>query len=122
MDPQMTLFSPSCIAIAGDSAGGGLTVAVLLALREAHIQQPAAAVCLSPWLDLKHSMGSFQTNARFDYLPDRVNDPVLNSQLHYYAPNEELENPFVSPLYCQDLGGLAPILIVRNCWTFDRHT
>ena len=43
---------PSQLAIAGDSAGGGLTVATLLAIRDAGLPQPAAAVCISPWADL----------------------------------------------------------------------
>src|SRR5512134_3099422 len=59
-------IAPARIVIAGDSAGGGLTVATLLALREARVPLPAAAVCISPWVDLTCSGGSYRTRAAAD--------------------------------------------------------
>jgi len=70
----------SSITIAGDSAGGGLTLATLIALRESGDPLPAAAVCLSPWTDLSFSGGSITSNA--------VADPMLTvGALGYMADN-----------------------------------
>ena len=53
----------------GDSAGGGLTVATLVAARDEGLPMPAAAVCLSPWTDLTATGGTMETNVATDYLP-----------------------------------------------------
>ena len=62
-------IAPGAIAIAGDSAGGGLTMATLLSLRDRQLPLPACAVGLSPWVDLLVSHGSWSENALTDYLP-----------------------------------------------------
>ena len=95
------------MAIAGDSAGGGLALACLLALKRAGDPLPACAVGLSPWADLEGSGPSAQ--------PGAVNDPMLTpeglreSGLQY-ATTAELRNPLASPLH-GDLSGLPPLLI-----------
>ena len=98
---------PSRIAVMGDSAGGGLTLALLLALRDAGDPLPACAACLSPWTDLTASGSSMKTHRR--------KDPLLDPEsiAHYarlYAPESELDRPYVSPLF-GDFRGLPPLLI-----------
>ncbi len=64
-------YKPQHIAMAGDSAGGGLTVALLIAARAAGLPMPTAATVLSPWTDLALEGGSIQTRASADYLLNR---------------------------------------------------
>ena len=61
-------FSSSKIVFAGDSAGGGLCLATLLAIKDQRIPLPAAAVALSPWTDLKNTGESLKTNEKVDTL------------------------------------------------------
>lgn len=94
------------IAIAGDSAGGGLTLATLLALKAQAATLPACGVCLSPWTDLEGTGHSAQ--------PGVVDDPMvgldeLRSMGRHYA-SEDPRNPLASPLY-GDYVGLPPLLI-----------
>jgi epsilon-lactone hydrolase len=94
------------IAIAGDSAGGGLTLATLLALRDAGDALPACAVCLSPWVDLEGTGASAQ--------PGGADDPMiqidgLRETGKQYA-GDDLRNPLAAPLY-GDFKGLPPLLI-----------
>lgn len=96
----------SQIIIAGDSAGGGLTLATLLALRDAGDELPAGAVCFSPWTDLA---GTGSTLA-----PGVVDDPLVSAaaiggMASMYA-GADTRNPLVSPLY-GDFQGLPPLLI-----------
>jgi acetyl esterase/lipase len=98
---------PARIVIAGDSAGGGLTLAVLLALHDAGEPLPAAAVLLSPWTDLTAQGRSVTTKADID--------PMLTpNDLHRYAAwylgETDPKTPWASPLYA-DLTGLPPLLI-----------
>lgn len=95
------------IAIGGDSAGGGLTVATMLAARAQGLPLPAAGVLLSPWLDLAGTGGSLETL--------KARDPLVTSEdLHRwgkaYAGNRDIRDPLISPLYA-DLKGLPPLLI-----------
>jgi monoterpene epsilon-lactone hydrolase len=97
----------SCIAVMGDSAGGGLTLVLLQQLRDRKIPLPACAVCMSPWADLTCSGTSMKENSR--------KDPVLPPHLvagfaRHYAPEKDLSLPSVSPLF-GDFSGLPPILI-----------
>ena len=99
--------APSRIIIAGDSAGGGLALATLVALRDAGEALPAGAVFLSPWTDLALTGDSIQGKA--------ATDPILDPEslamyAGYYAGNHELTSPLLSPLYA-DLQGLPPLLI-----------
>ncbi|KAI8380050.1 Alpha/Beta hydrolase protein [Blakeslea trispora] len=61
--------NPKKIVVAGDSAGGGLTMALLIAIRDAGLPAPAGAMALSPWMDLTHSLPSILSNIMTDYLP-----------------------------------------------------
>lgn len=97
-------FSPSRIAFMGDSAGGGLCLATLLALRQNEIPLPAAAVALSPWTDLKCTGNSY---LRKDPLAPDGSWHVFGK---YYAGENDPALPLISPLY-GDLAGLPPLLI-----------
>lgn len=98
---------PSNIIIVGESAGGGLCVASLLAIRDEGLPLPAAGVALSPWLDLTCTSPSYQTNARRD-ISTLGSWDVWN---HYYIGPNDPCHPWISPVY-GDLHGLPPILIV----------
>ena len=98
---------PANIAIGGDSAGGGMTMAVLLSLRDAGAPLPRTAVLLSPWLDLTGQGDSIRSRADEDPLFDGKDMPRAAS---HYAPSEELENPLISPVYA-DVHDLPPTLI-----------
>ena len=95
------------LAIAGDSAGGGLTIATLLALRDAGLPLPASAVCISPWTDLAASGDSITSRAKRDPLVDAAN---LKEWAALYLDGKAADTPLASPLYA-DLSGLPPILI-----------
>jgi acetyl esterase/lipase len=97
----------SNIVIAGDSAGGGLSLSTLIALRNAADPLPAAAVCLSPWVDMEATGGSMRTNAAIDPVVQR--EGLLNNA-KLYLGNGNRRAPLVSPLYA-DLTGLPPLLI-----------
>jgi acetyl esterase/lipase len=98
---------PSSIAIAGDSAGGGLTVATLVALRDAGVALPAAGVCLSPWVDLEGIGESMTSKAAVDPMVQR--DGLLKMAAAYLA-GQNPRTPTASPLYA-NLSGLPPLLI-----------
>ena len=72
-DELATGMPPARIALAGDSAGGGLVMAVLLALRRSGTTLPAAAVCLSPWVDLTQSGDSYRRLADADPMVSKGN-------------------------------------------------
>jgi acetyl esterase/lipase len=98
---------PSRVAIAGDSAGGGLTAACLVALRDAGDPLPAAGVCLSPWLDLSLSGGSWQTKADLDPLLQRA---AIKMMADAYLAGADPTSATASPLFA-DLSGLPPVLV-----------
>jgi phosphinothricin tripeptide acetyl hydrolase len=100
-------IAPSRIVIAGDSAGGGLTVATLLALRDARVPLPAGGVCISPWTDLTNSAGSYTT--RKDADPIVVHASIQQMTAAYLA-GHDTKTPLASPLYA-DLAGLPPLLV-----------
>jgi monoterpene epsilon-lactone hydrolase len=105
-------FKPENIIMAGESAGGGLCLATLLALKEQGIPLPAAAVAISPWTDLTCSSASYKTKNRLSLAP--LNSWVVFSK--YYSGDERADNPLISPLF-GDLRGLPPIFI--NCGVDD---
>jgi acetyl esterase/lipase len=98
---------PAAIAIAGDSAGGGLALATLVALRDAGDPLPAAAVAISPWTDLALTGESVSTRAGVDVMikPDGMRESAAT-----YLAGADPRHPYASPLYA-DLHGLPPILI-----------
>jgi phosphinothricin tripeptide acetyl hydrolase len=98
---------PERLAIAGDSAGGGLTVATMVALRDGRTPLPAAAACISPWVDLEATGGTAESNANLDPLVSRE---VLQMFTGMYLGDRDPRTPLASPLYA-DLHGLPPMLI-----------
>ncbi|MBM3619214.1 MAG: alpha/beta hydrolase [Alphaproteobacteria bacterium] len=100
-------FTPGRIAIAGDSAGGGLTIAVLLAARDAGLPMPAAAICISPWTDMTASSASYTERAAFDPL---VTMEGLVRWRQCYIGDGDRRQPLASPAHA-DLKGLPPLLI-----------
>jgi epsilon-lactone hydrolase len=100
-------YEPRRIALAGDSAGGGLTLAALLALRDALTPLPACAVPISPWTDAEGTGASVKTNAAKDPM---VREADLLRYGKLYGGNTDLRNPLVSPLY-GDYRGIPPLLI-----------
>ena len=100
-------YNPNNIVIAGDSAGGGLTMATLINLRDKGYELPAAGVCLSPWADLSCSSESMTTLDK--------KDPFLSAQwlqemAKLYIGAEDAQNPLISPVF-GDLKNLPPIFI-----------
>ena len=99
---------PERTAIAGDSAGGGLTVASLLALRAAGSPLPAAVVCLSPWVDLTQSSAAYERLAATDPMVTKAGlDLMAQTYVGAADPRAEL----ASPLFADDLSGLPPLFI-----------
>jgi monoterpene epsilon-lactone hydrolase len=98
---------PGSIAIAGDSAGGGLTVATLLALRGEGDPMPAAGVCISPWVDLTQSGESMATKADEDPMVGRE---VLQQMADAYMADGDPRAQTASPCFA-DLSGLPPLLV-----------
>src|SRR5580698_140098 len=100
-------YKPGKIVISGDSAGGGLTLATLLALRDAGTPLPAAAVTISPWAALEGTGASVATRAAADPMVDKAG---LLRMAQMYAGESERKNPLISPIYA-DYKGLPPMLI-----------
>ena len=99
-------FAPNRIFIAGDSAGGGLTIATMLSLRDAGLPLPAAGICLSPWVDLTLAGASYSANADAISTRDRLAGYVKL----YLSDGKDVRHPLVSPIFA-DLKGLPPLLI-----------
>jgi len=100
-------IAPSRVAIGGDSAGGGLTLATLLALRDAGAPLPAAAFCISPWTDLSASGDSIRTKAADDPM---VTEGPLRELAKLYLGGKDARTPLASPLFA-NLRGLPPLLV-----------
>jgi acetyl esterase/lipase len=97
-------FAPERIAIAGDSAGGNLTLTTMIRLRDSGDPLPAAAVCLSPATDLVD-----ESDFANGY------DPLLHPRTMQifrdcYIPNHDPHDPLLSPVFA-DLHGLPPLLV-----------
>lgn len=95
------------IVIAGDSAGGGLTIATLVALRDEGVPLPAAAVTISPWADLEMTGESMSTKADVDPM---INRERLKDSADAYLNGVDAREPLASPIYA-DLSGLPPLFI-----------
>ncbi|MEZ5175454.1 MAG: alpha/beta hydrolase [Acidimicrobiia bacterium] len=97
---------PADVIVAGDSAGGGLAVALLMSLRDGGEPLPCGSILFSPYTDLEHRGHTIVTNADTDYLPiDELSGPN-----RYYASAEQLRDPLVSPIHA-DLHSLPRMLI-----------
>ncbi len=100
-------ISPKNIVIAGDSAGGGLTLTTLIKLRDEGDPLPVAAVCLSPWTDLANTGKTVQNNAEIDPF---TSPEALEMMAELYLGDSDARNPLASPLY-GNFQGLPPLLI-----------
>ncbi len=101
-------IEPSKIAVAGDSAGGCLTLSLLLRLRDAKLPLPACAVCFSPWADLAGTGESVRANAARDdmFYPENIPE-FANAYLD--KTTTATDNPYASPVF-GDFQGLPPLL------------
>jgi acetyl esterase/lipase len=99
--------NPDQITLAGDSAGGGLVLSLLLALKERGEALPCAAVCMSPATDLTLSGESWRTNLKKDFVISRT---IAVHMQKLYLGEIDQRYPLASPLYA-DLHSLPPLLI-----------
>lgn len=100
-------FSSEKIILAGDSAGGGLSLAAALALKEKGESLPAAILCLSPWADLTLKGDSHTTRAKAEVI---LKTETLREWSLCYTDEANLSNPLVSPVF-GDFRGFPPIFI-----------
>jgi acetyl esterase/lipase len=100
---------PEQIIVAGDSAGGGLALAVLLRVRDAGLPLPGCSVLLSPWCDLTRAGASISANAAYDYLA--AEDLAIG--VEHYLQGHDPQHPHVSHVRA-DLRGLPPLLVVTG--------
>lgn len=100
-------LDPSRMVISGDSAGGGLTMATLIALRDAGDPLPACAVPISPWVEMEAVSESWTTRAEADPM---VHIEGLKLMADWYLNGQDPRAPLASPLHA-DLRGLPPLLV-----------
>jgi monoterpene epsilon-lactone hydrolase len=100
-------LAPEQVAIAGDSAGGGLTFASLLKLRDDGVPLPACGVGISPWTDLQCSSASMQRLADVDPM---CKPAGLMRMAQWFVGDGDVRDPYVSPLF-GDLHDLPPLLV-----------
>jgi acetyl esterase/lipase len=103
-------YSAKNIIIVGVSAGGGLTIATLLKLRELGMELPSAAVCISPWTDLAFTGKTFKTRAKIDPF---TSPNGLDFAADLYVGEYDSKNPFLSPVYANHQG-LPPLFIIAG--------
>jgi epsilon-lactone hydrolase len=101
------LDSGQKVIVAGDSAGGGLALALMLAARRDGLPQPVAAVLYSPWTDVSLSGGSVDSRGDFDPLFSRAQ---MAESAEWYVGGQDARAELASPLFA-DLTGLPPLLI-----------
>jgi monoterpene epsilon-lactone hydrolase len=100
-------IAPGRIVIAGDSAGGGLVVAAMLAIRESGLEQPGAGWCISPWVDMEAIGESMDSRAAIDPMVQKAG---ILDMAGLYLNGADPRAPLAAPIYA-DLRGLAPLLI-----------
>jgi monoterpene epsilon-lactone hydrolase len=100
-------FHPHKIAFVGDSAGGGLVIAALLALKANARPLPGAAVCISPWVDLEATGESYHTRQSLDPMIQR---DLCDFLAGLYLNAQDPKTPTASPIHA-DLEGMPPLLI-----------
>jgi monoterpene epsilon-lactone hydrolase len=98
---------PDRVVLSGDSAGGGLAVAMLVALRDGGDPLPAGAALISPWTDLTFSGASHDSRLELDPMCSRSS---LTPSADAYVGSADPKAPLISPAYA-DLAGLPPLLI-----------
>ncbi len=97
----------SATFVAGDSAGGGLTLSTLIAARDAGVRMPNAAVTISAWADLACTGETLRTRADVDPM---VTEALIRRMAQEYLQGTDAKQPLASPLYA-DLTGLPPLLM-----------
>ena len=100
-------YASDDIVVMGDSAGGGLAIALCLNLKAAGLPQPAAIACLSPWVNLENEGASYGLKAASDPM---VTKDGLDVMALAYAGHQPMTAPLISPIH-GDLSGLPPLLI-----------
>jgi acetyl esterase/lipase len=100
-------LKPNRIALAGDSAGGGLVVGAMLAIREAGLLLPGCGWCISPWVDMEALGHSFIDRAETD---PTVQKETILMMANLYLGGANPRHPHAAPIY-GDLRGLPPLLI-----------
>jgi acetyl esterase/lipase len=100
-------IEPAHVVVAGDSAGGGLTAAMLVALRDLGDPLPAGGAMISPWADLTMEGASHDTRIELDPMCNRH---TLTPSARVYAGTTSVRAPLVSPVHA-DLKGLPPLVI-----------
>jgi phosphinothricin tripeptide acetyl hydrolase len=98
---------PARTVIAGDSAGGGLSVACAVAARDAGLPLPGGLHLISPWANLQNASPAYQAKAATDFL---ATQPVLDGFKGAYLGRGDPKTPLASPVFA-DLAGLPPMLI-----------
>jgi monoterpene epsilon-lactone hydrolase len=98
--------APAQLIVAGESAGAGLTLSLLLSLRDRKEPLPAGAACISPWLDLEADTPSMRDNASYDYL----SQAVMRTYAARFVKPHDLRNPLAAPIHA-DLRGLPPLFV-----------
>ncbi|MCC7365550.1 MAG: alpha/beta hydrolase [Dehalococcoidia bacterium] len=98
----------SRLAIAGDSAGGGLTLATVASLKATGDELPATALCISPWTDLALTGGSLKSRAAID--PIISGDAAITAMASLYLGSADPKHRLASPLYA-NYAGFPPLLI-----------
>jgi acetyl esterase/lipase len=99
--------APEHLAVAGDSAGGGLTISMLVAARDAGLPMPAAAVVISPWTDLELGSDSITSKAAVDPM---LSPQRLKENADRYLAGRDPRTPLASPIHA-DLTGLPSLLV-----------
>ena len=98
---------PKNLIVMGDSAGGGLALALTIALRDENLAMPSAVVCMSPWVDLALTGETMITKAKSDPIVSRE---LAEKAVKFYLKNMDEKLPLASPLYA-DLKGLPSLMI-----------
>lgn len=101
-----TGIKPERLVVIGDSAGGNLTLALLLTLRDSKLPLPALGICIAPWTDVENSGNSLKENEPFDWVEKRM--PLKWAE--WLCKDTDPRNPIVSPINA-DLQGLPPVYI-----------
>ena len=99
-------FQPADILIAGESAGGGLALALLFALRKSGLPMPCAAVVISPWTDLTCASPAYRTRNARSVAPKDSWTVFAN----HYAAGKDRRDPLMSPLFGNP-AGFPPLLV-----------
>jgi epsilon-lactone hydrolase len=100
-------LKPDRIALAGDSAGGGLVVAAMVAIRDAGLPQPGCGWCISPWVDMEASGETMTSRSAADPMVQKAG---ILDMARLYLNGADSRSPLASPIYA-NLNGLAPLLI-----------